>query len=111
MRQQQGAVREDTRARDLAPRARQRGGLSDAAGPAPVRRRAGPRAPSLWPAHDAVERQRAYAAARLADRRRAERYAQDQVARRTEAARRAAEAQQAADRARTNDGSDEPEAD
>lgn len=108
---QQDAVREDTRARDLARRVERRGSLSGAAGPAPVRRGAGPQAPSPWPAHDAAERQRADEAARLADRRRAERRAQDELARRTEAATRAEEAKQAADRARNDAVSDESEAD
>lgn len=108
--EQQDAVRDDTRARDL-PRRQQRTSLAGAAGPAPVRRRAGPQAPSLWPVHDAVERRRADDAARLADHQRAERHARDQRARRTEAATRAEEAEQAADRARNDAGRDEPEAD
>ncbi|MEA2224242.1 MAG: hypothetical protein QOH83_2618 [Solirubrobacteraceae bacterium] len=113
--EQQDAVREDVRARDVARRAQQRSSLSraaGAAGPAPVRRSAGPHAPSLRPAaDDAVERQRTDEAARLADRQRAEQRARDQLARRAEAAARAKEAEQAADRARINAGDGEPEAD
>src|SRR4051794_38730678 len=112
-REQQDGVREDTRVRDVAPRAQQRSSLSGAAGPAPARRRAGPQAPS--PSHDAAERRRADEAARLAARLRAERRAQDQLARRREAAARAEMAEQAADRARDTagggGGDDEPEAD
>jgi type IV secretory pathway VirB10-like protein len=104
---QQDAVREDTRVRDLARRAQQRSSLSGVAGQAPVRRRAGPRAPSLSPAQDAAKRRRAAEAARL----RAERRAQDERTRRMQAAARAEEAEEAADRARNDADPDEPEAD
>lgn len=104
-REQQDVVAQDARARDVARRPRQRSSLTGAAAPTPARRRAGRRAPSLRPAQDATNQQRAVEAARLADRRRAE------VARRTEVARRAEEAKQAADRARDDAEPYEPEGD
>jgi hypothetical protein len=91
---------EAARARDLAPRARQRIPLSGAAGPAAARRSSGRQAQPLRPAPDreAAERRRAEEAQRLADLRRAEQLRQAELARQA-AAKRAEEAKRAADRA------------